>query len=147
MTKNLVVAVDFDGTCLTHVYSANNPDVIGMPINSVEWLKKLSDAGVKIILYTMRHDRHLLAAVMWFVENEIKLWGINENPDQHAWSASRKVYAQLYVDDAALGCPLTTSSISDRPYVNWSVVGPKLMKWAGIKMPRKKTNQPQKLSI
>ena len=28
-------------------------------------------------------------------------------------------YADLYIDDSALGCPLTTSATCSRPYVDW----------------------------
>ena len=56
--------------------------------------------------------------MQWFADNNIPLWGINENPDQKNWSTAKKVYANLYIDDAALGCPLLYSG-SDRPYVDW----------------------------
>jgi len=135
---NKIVAIDFDGTCVTHLYSAENPEVVGLPIGSVEYLRKLSKHGVKIILYTMRSGDHLTAAVNWFESHQINLWGVNVNPEQHTWSKSPKVYAQLYVDDAALGCPLMKDQISDRPFVNWKIVGPRLMKWAGIKKERVK---------
>ena len=45
----MTIAVDFDGTCVTHAY----PDV-GKNIGAEIVLKKLSDKGHKIILYTMR---------------------------------------------------------------------------------------------
>lgn len=43
---------------------------------------------------------------------------INDNPEQLSWSLSRKVYAHLYIDDAALGCPLIAVA-GGRPYVDW----------------------------
>ena len=49
--------------------------------------------------------------------------GINEDPDQKEWTQSPKVYANLYIDDAALGCPLIFNpELSDRPFVNWPEV-------------------------
>lgn len=114
----MYIAVDFDGTCVTHEY----PN-IGKDIGAVPVLKKLADRGYKIILNTMRSGKELSDAVKWFEENEISLYGINNNPTQKSWTTSPKVYAHIYIDDAALGCPLKmVPSISDRPYVDWKKV-------------------------
>jgi hypothetical protein len=56
-------------------------------------------------------------ALNWFEKNCIPLWGVNENPQQSEWTTSNKVYAEAYVDDAAVGCPLIWTS--SRPYVDW----------------------------
>lgn len=114
----MIIAIDFDGTCVTHEYP-----FIGKDINAARVLKELTDAGNKLILLTMRNDEIkgtcLKDAINWFKIRNIPLWGINENPDQ-TWSKSRKVYAQLYIDDANAGCPLTfNKDVCDRPYVNW----------------------------
>ncbi len=133
-----LVAIDFDGTCVEHCYPLIGPD-----IGAVPWLQKLDEMGVKIILWTMRSSRvgridkkgreetadTLQEAVDWFAANNIKLWGINKNPDQD-WSDSPKAYAHLYVDDAALGCPLKQTGPLERPFVDWEIVGPKLIEWA-----------------
>lgn len=38
-------------------------------------------------------------------------------------TSSPKVHADLYIDDAALGCPLIYNpDFSDRPYVDWEKV-------------------------
>lgn len=115
--KNKVIAVDFDGTCVTHEY----PDV-GVDIGAIPVLKKLVENGHKLILYTMRSGEHLLQAEAWLKKQGVELWGINENPEQHTWTKSRKVYAHIYIDDAALGCPLAITSKSKRPYVNWDSI-------------------------
>jgi hypothetical protein len=117
--------VDFDGTCTTHEY----PN-IGKDIGAVPVLKRLVEAGHKLIVFTMRSDtpeqdkrQHLQEAVKWFKDNGIQLYGSQVNPQQRHWTSSPKCYAQLYIDDAALGCPLTIDSeISDRPFVNWTEV-------------------------
>lgn len=61
-------------------------------------------------------------AIDWFKENEIPLWGINENPKQKEWTSSPKVYANIYIDDAALGTPLIYAKEGElyRPYVDWN---------------------------
>lgn len=114
----MIIAVDFDGTCVTHEYP-----LIGKDIGAVPILKSLVEKGNKLILLTMRSDAFLEAAVNWFKENDIELWGIQDNPEQNKWTNSRKVYAQVYIDDAALGCPLKfDDAICDRPFVDWEQV-------------------------
>jgi hypothetical protein len=108
------VAVDFDGTCVTHEY----PE-IGRDIGAVPVLRRLVDAGCRLILWTMRSDDKLEAAVRWFQENDLPLFGIQRNPEQD-WSSSPKAYAHLYIDDAALGIPLFPGQNGERPYVDWS---------------------------
>lgn len=66
----------------------------------------------------MRSDRTLEEAVKWFEDNDIPLYGIQKNPDQRNWTSSPKAYGQLYIDDAALGCPLIKYT-NKRPHVDW----------------------------
>ena len=111
----MYIAVDFDGTCVTHEY----PN-IGKDIGAVPVLKKLTDSGHKIILNTMRSGKELADAIKWFIDNDIPLYGTNENPTQKSWTSSPKVYAHLYIDDAAMGCFLCYDpNFHSRPYVNW----------------------------
>jgi len=122
-----VVAVDFDGTIVTHEFPA-----IGYRVpNAVETLKRLNTAGVKVILWTMRSESHLDAAVAYCEERGIELWGVNRNPEQGSWTMSPKAYAHVYIDDAALGCPLLTSPVSVRPFVDWFTVE-KMLEKAGF---------------
>lgn len=58
----------------------------------------------------------------WFETNGIEVWSYNLNPEQSSWSESPKCYAHLYIDDAALGCPLIYPESGDRPYVDWQQV-------------------------
>lgn len=109
-----VIAIDFDGTCVTHDYPYMGSDIGAVPV-----LKELADAGYRLVLHTMRSGKLEKEAVQWFKNNDIPLFCINSNPEQKSWTASPKVYADLYIDDAALGVPLTTSQTSVRPYVDW----------------------------
>jgi len=71
----------------------------------------------------MRSGSHLEDAKQWFLTNGIKLYGIQYNPTQASWTSSNKCYAQLYIDDAALGCPLTFNlELSNRHFVDWDYV-------------------------
>lgn len=112
----MIIGIDFDGTIVEHCY----PN-IGYPVpGAVDTIKLLIDAGHRIILWTMRSGDTLLDAVNWCKANNIHLWGINVNPHQD-WSTSPKAYCQLYIDDAAVGCPLTKVE-GGRPYVDWMAI-------------------------
>jgi len=130
----MYIAIDFDGTCVAHDFPR-----IGADIGAVPVLRKLVEAGHHLILFTMRSDmqnvqsndynihgqsgKYLTEAVEWFKKHDIPLAGINNNPRQSSWTQSPKAYAQLYIDDAALGIPLMVDkSISKRPFVNWEAV-------------------------
>jgi len=130
----MIIAVDFDGTCVTHEFPRVGKDIGAAPV-----LKELVENGHQLILFTMRSDivspksshgeihtaggNYLTDAVNWFKENEIPLWGIQTNPDQRTWTTSPKAYAQIYIDDAALGCPLQyDEGFAERPFVDWEVV-------------------------
>ena len=114
----MIIGIDFDGTCVTHDYPR-----IGKEIGATEVLKRLVEAGHKLILNTMRSDKELQDAVNWFKKNGIELYGVNENPTQKRWTNSPKVYAHMYIDDAALGCPLINApELSNRPFVDWDSI-------------------------
>ena len=109
------VAIDFDGTIVTHEYPR-----IGKPVPyALETIKSLQENGVKLILWTMRSGEELQAAVDYCAKNGVVFYGVNQNPDQHTWTKSPKAYAPVYIDDAALGCPLIEDEYSNRPYVDW----------------------------
>jgi hydroxymethylpyrimidine pyrophosphatase-like HAD family hydrolase len=113
--KKKFIAVDFDGTCVKHRYPFVGEDIGAAPI-----LKKLIENGHRIILLTMRGSGTVLRdALTWFSKNEIPLYAINQNPSQ-TWSDSRKVFADYYIDNQAVGCPM----IDDNGdcYVDWDRV-------------------------
>ncbi|NDV78341.1 HAD family hydrolase [Dysgonomonas sp. 511] len=128
------ICIDFDGTCVAHEYPT-----IGKDIGAVPVLKELVEKGHKLILFTMRSDRKkkkkidgqetvveenvLTEAVEWFSRQGIPLYGIQKNPKQRFWTSSPKAYGHLYIDDAALGCPLVVDDPeSERPYANWKKI-------------------------
>lgn len=101
---------------------------MGSDIGAVPVLKELADAGYRLVLNTMRSGKTEKEAVQWFKDNGIPLFGVNCNPEQKSWTKSPKVYADLYIDDSALGAPLATSPNSTRPYVDWVKVREWLVK-------------------
>lgn len=130
----MIIAIDFDGTCVTHEFPRVGKDIGAVPI-----LKQIVNNGHKLVLFTMRSDvdnpksdnpeilnkagNYLTDAINWFKDNDIELWGIQTNPEQSSWTKSPKAYAHLYIDDAALGCPLLLNrTISERPFVDWDKV-------------------------
>ena len=128
--SNISINIDFDGTVVTHDFPR-----VGKDIGSQKVLKKLVEKGHQLILFTMRDDtpdsmdeyyqikpgnRYLTDAINWFKSNDIPLYGIQSNPTQSMWTTSPKSYAELLIDDTALGCPLKFDlSISNRPFVDW----------------------------
>jgi hypothetical protein len=116
--KPIKIAVDFDGTCVTHAY----PE-IGKDIGAVPVLKRLTAVGNRLILNTMRSGKELQDAVDWFKANGIPLYGVNEDPGQKEWTQSPKVFANLYIDDAALGAPLIMNrKLSAKPFIDWAQI-------------------------
>lgn len=114
----LVIAVDFDGTCVEHEYPHVGMDVDG----AVDVLRALNAKGHRLILFTMRSGAKLDAAVKWFRDRKIELWAVNENPEQKAWTESPKAFADIYIDDAALGCPVMFIDGARSPVVNWTKI-------------------------
>jgi hypothetical protein len=131
MSKSKVLAIDFDGTCVTHEFP-----YVGKDIGAVPVLKDLVREGHRLILFTMRSNvkdpksdnplihlesgNYLDGAVHWFKVHEIPLYGINTNPEQSSWTSSPKAYSNLLIDDSALGIPLITNlGLSSRPFVDW----------------------------
>lgn len=115
--QDMIIAVDFDGTVVTHAYPEIGDDIGAEPV-----LKELVANGAKLILWTMRSGDALQAAVDWFVERGIPLFGVQRNPEQDLWTDNPKVYAKLYIDDAGLGAPLIVPEDGSRPYIDWKAV-------------------------
>lgn len=112
--KNIPICIDFDGTIVEHEYPK-----IGDPVPlAIKTIKELEEQGALLILFTMRSDQTLREAVNFLKENNINLYGVNYNPSQSAWTKSPKAYGHIYIDDAALGCPLVKQK-GKRDYVDW----------------------------
>lgn len=123
----MTIILDFDGTCVTNDFPR-----IGKEIGAIPVLKRLQERGHKIVLFTARADdmdneffqgNFLTDAVNWFTENGIKLYGINNNPDNDDLGYTRKVTGDVVIDDMAIGAPLTTNHhISAKPFIDWDNV-------------------------
>ncbi len=119
----MVIAIDFDGTLCEHAF----PDIGQEVPGAFNVLKELQDIGHTLILWTMRSDggRHgpvLTDAIAWCKARGIEFNSVNVNPGQVSWTASPKAYAAIYIDDAALGCPLRPAFKTERPMACWTKI-------------------------
>lgn len=106
----MIIALDFDGT-----FTERNkfPDIERVNTKCVEVLTLMISRGHKIVLNTMRSGIKLNDAVKCIEGYGIKLYGVNKTPGQSKWTDSPKVYAHVYIDDAAIGIPKLPSGILD----------------------------------
>ena len=118
-----VIAIDFDGTVVTHEYPHIGEDAGAVPV-----LKELLANRNRLILLTMRSGKLLEKALQWFEERNIPLYAVNANPEQSRWTESPKVYANLYIDDSNLGCPLKTMDGVARPFADWVKIREQLVR-------------------
>lgn len=105
----LVIAVDFDGTCVEHRYPATGRELPGC----AETLRELAGSGHKLVLYSYRRGRLLMEAREWFAERNIP---VHLPPNEPG-----KMLYHLFIEDRALGCPLKDGS------VDWGKARVKLM--------------------
>ena len=113
----LNICVDFDGTIVRHRHPDIGPEAPG----AFAALRQMQDAGVKLILFTLRGGADLDAAVAFCAERGIHFFDVNANRDQLAWSDGKKVFGHVYIDDLAVGCPLVEDP-GHPPYVDWPAV-------------------------
>lgn len=97
----MIIAVDFDGTIVEHEYPK-----IGKPkLFAFETLKALQDRGDQLILWTYRSGKELDEAVEYCKNNGIEFYAINKNYPEEVFddSISRKILADVYIDDRNIG--------------------------------------------
>lgn len=98
----MIIAIDFDGTICRGEY----PNIDGLQPFAKETINRLHDDGHYIIIWTCRENEKLLKAVNWLLENGVKFDRVNDHqPDNLAQYGgnTRKVYANLYIDDKQVG--------------------------------------------
>lgn len=119
----MIIAIDFDGTIVEHQY----PDIGAAAPGAFEWIPKFREAGATLILWTMRSDSNelplLTDAVKFCRRNGVEFDLVNQNPQR--WTTSPKVYADIYIDDSALGCPcIELDDSGKRRVADWGQIGP-----------------------
>ncbi len=98
----MTIAVDFDGTIVEHKYPAIGKE---LPF-AIATLRKLAEGGHHIILWTVREGKLLDEAVEYCRKNGLEFYAVNSEYPDASWSGkgvSRKVTADIYIDDRNLG--------------------------------------------
>jgi len=97
----MIIAVDFDGTIVEHKY----PAIGRQRAFAFDTLKALQKKGHRLILWTHRSGPTLAAAVNYCKDYGFEFYAVNKNFPEECWDAddSRKILADLYIDDRNLG--------------------------------------------
>ena len=95
----MIIAVDFDGTIVDHHYPAIGPE---KPF-AIETLKKLVEEQHRIILWTVREGKLLEDAVSFCRKRGLEFYAVNRNYPEEECPESRKLNADLWIDDRNLG--------------------------------------------
>lgn len=106
----LTIAVDFDGTIVTHQYPAIGKEILF----AFSTLKALEKKGHRLILWTYRSGKELEDAVTFCASNGINFYAVNKNYPEEKFdeaTTSRKIIADVYIDDRNVGGFLGWSKI------------------------------------
>jgi hypothetical protein len=95
------IAVDFDGTIVEHEY----PEIGKEKLFAFQTLKELEKLGARLILWTFRAGNELDEAVEFCRKNGIEFYAVNKNYPEEVFdgSVSRKIDADIYIDDRNIG--------------------------------------------
>ena len=96
-----IIAVDFDGTIVEHAY----PKIGKEMLFAFDTLKALQKKGHKLILWTFRDSDLLVEAVEYCRENGVEFYAVNKSypEEQYSHSISRKINADIFIDDRNVG--------------------------------------------
>ena len=95
------IAVDFDGTIVEHKYPLIGEEFIF----AIETLKELQRQQHLIVLWTFRAGKELDEAVEYCRKRGLEFYAVNKNYPEEIFddSISRKINADLFIDDRNLG--------------------------------------------
>jgi hydroxymethylpyrimidine pyrophosphatase-like HAD family hydrolase len=104
-----VIAVDFDGTIVEHAF----PKIGKEMLFAFDTLKALQKKGHKLILWTFRDNDLLVEAVEYCRENGVEFYAVNKSypEEQYTHTISRKINADIFIDDRNVGGFLGWSKI------------------------------------
>ena len=99
----MLIAVDFDGTIVTHKYPAIGEEI---PF-AVDTLKMLRQDGHKLILWSVREGELLDAAVQWCHERGLEFYAVNRDYPEETTDNnphfSRKLKVDVFIDERNIG--------------------------------------------
>ena len=101
LNDKLILAIDFDGTIVEDAYPK-----IGKPkLFAIESLRKLQEDGHRLILRTYRNGQTLEEAVAFCENKGIHFYAVNKSfpEEQFDETKSRKIHADLFIDDRNIG--------------------------------------------
>lgn len=98
----MTIAVDFDGTIVTHEYPKIGRD-IPFAIDTLKRLQK--DFQIILVMWTVREGRLLDEAVEYCRERGLEFYAVNANyPEENEREQQpRKLKVDLFIDDRNLG--------------------------------------------
>ena len=98
----LLLSIDFDDTIAK---IGDFPEILGEMPGAIAGIKELHADGHRIQIWTCRHGKWLDHAKAWLDENEVPYERINENCPNliDKWGETRKMSADVYIDDKMLG--------------------------------------------
>ena len=99
----MVIAVDFDGTIVEHMYPKIGNEI---PFATAT-LKELIKDGHQLILWIVREDGLLQEAVDWCHRRGVDFWAVNKDYPEEERSKnnhfSRKLKVDMFIDDRNIG--------------------------------------------
>jgi hydroxymethylpyrimidine pyrophosphatase-like HAD family hydrolase len=97
----MIIAVDFDGTIVTHEYPKIGKEI---PF-AIDTLIRLKQDGIRLILWTVRHGKLLDDAVEYCRNRGLEFYAVNRNYPEEEYNpeVGRKIVADCYIDDRNLG--------------------------------------------
>jgi hydroxymethylpyrimidine pyrophosphatase-like HAD family hydrolase len=127
MKEPLIIAVDFDGTIVEHKYPAIGKE---LPF-ATHTLKALQTKGHRLILWTYRAGKELEEAVEFCSKQGLEFYAVNKNYPEEKFDdgISRKILADLYIDDRNLGGMLPWDEIYRIIHPEEATTKTKKQKW------------------
>lgn len=103
----MIIAVDFDGVLCEDRF----PEIGPPRYDIISSIRELIDMGNEVVLWTTRNGDELKAAVNWCTDRGLHFCNVNgpapSNAEQYKDlypTESRKIYADVYIDDHNLEC-------------------------------------------
>lgn len=98
----MIIAVDFDGVLCEDKF----PEIGSPKYGMISAVRQAMDAGHEVILWTTRNGKELEEAVAWCEDYGLHFCTVNDQAPSNKkeyegkyQTESRKVYADMYIDD------------------------------------------------
>lgn len=116
----VIIAVDFDGVLCTDKF----PEIGEPQYEVISLVRQLIDRGNEVVLWTTRNGDELDAAVRWCEDRGLHFCSVNapapSNEREYRSkypTQSRKIYADVYIDDHNIGFTFGTGLDGVRHYL------------------------------